>query len=57
VWLWRGKADQAKADYRIVSNWWTEAPSELTPKLDDWVERFGALVDVLPEGGRQGEWL
>ena len=32
-------------------------PKAYLEKLDDWVERFGALIDVLPEGGRQGELL
>ena len=32
-------------------------PKAYLDKLDDWVERFGALIDVLPEGGRQGELL
>ncbi|MCU0791356.1 MAG: DNA polymerase [Opitutaceae bacterium] len=30
-------------------------PKAYLEKLDDWVERFGGLIDVLPEGGRQGE--
>lgn len=32
-------------------------PKAYLDKLDDWVERFGAQIDVLPEGGRQGELL
>ncbi len=32
-------------------------PKAYLDKLDDWVERFGALIGALPEGGRQGELL
>lgn len=32
-------------------------PKAYLEKLDDWVERFGALIDVLPPGGAQGDLL
>lgn len=48
---------------RPVTEWNPEKPETAydpkayLDKLDDWTERFGSLIDVLPPGGMQGELL